>query len=102
MPQWFSTLALSVFFKNFSDALLFKKKLNFFSALQKIYYDEVDRPKCERILIVPENVDITCVIDLTENIRVLGTESGLYSYYEKNLLHIEGLDKVPNLILKYF
>lgn len=37
------------------------------------------------------------MVDLTENITILGTEKGLYSYYEKNLVHIEGLEELHHV-----
>ncbi|XP_056637820.1 citron Rho-interacting kinase [Diorhabda sublineata] len=72
-------------------------KDKWFLALQKIYYDDIDRPKCERVLIFPENIEVNCIIDLSESIKVLGTEKGLYSFYENNLVFISGLTKVHNI-----
>lgn len=40
---------------------------------------------------------MTAIVDLTENIKALGTEKGLYSFYENNLLFIEGLQKVHQI-----
>ncbi|CAG9853757.1 unnamed protein product [Phyllotreta striolata] len=68
-----------------------------FAALQKIYYDDVDRPKCETILTVEEPLRIVCVADLTDGLKLLGTESGLYSYYENKLIRIDGIDKVHHV-----
>lgn len=42
-------------------------------------------------------MDFTSIVDLTENIKALSTEKGLYSLYENNLLFIEGVQKVHHI-----
>ncbi|CAH1979493.1 unnamed protein product [Acanthoscelides obtectus] len=74
-------------------------KDKWFSALQKIYYDDLEKPRLDTILQLPENISANCLIDLTPNIKVLGTEQGMYSYYEGNLLKIEGLDELHQISL---
>ncbi|XP_050504436.1 citron Rho-interacting kinase [Diabrotica virgifera virgifera] len=74
-------------------------KDKWFLALQKIYYDDLDKPKCDRLLIMPEDVEVSCIVELTENIKVLGTSSGLYSYYDNTLLYIAGLKSVHQICI---
>lgn len=42
-------------------------------------------------------MEVTTITDLTENIKALGTEKGLYSFYENNMLFIEGLQIVHQI-----
>lgn len=45
----------------------------------------------------PSNVVVNCLIELNDNIKVLGTDRGLFSYYEDSLLHIEGVENVEQV-----
>ncbi|CAH1118647.1 unnamed protein product [Phaedon cochleariae] len=72
-------------------------KDKWFLALQKIYYDDLDKPKFEKVFTPPEDLDVTCIVDLTENIKVIGTEQGLYSYHEKTFTAIAGLSQVHQI-----
>lgn len=45
----------------------------------------------------PSNVVVNCLIELADNIKVLGTDRGLFSYYEDSLLHIEGVENVEQV-----
>ncbi|KAG5866592.1 hypothetical protein JTB14_013111 [Gonioctena quinquepunctata] len=64
-------------------------KDKWFLALQKIYEDD-EKPKFDKMLSLPQDMEVISLVDLTENIKVIGAEQGLYSYFEKNLVHIDG------------
>lgn len=51
------------------------------------------------VLQLKENLDTNCVVDLIENIILLGTDKGLYSYNNQRLLHISGLESVHQITL---
>nr|XP_023022952.1 citron Rho-interacting kinase [Leptinotarsa decemlineata] len=71
-------------------------KDKWFLALQKIYNDD-NKPKFEKILTIEEDMQVVSLVDLTETIKIIGTEQGLYSYFEKNLVHIDGLKEVHHI-----
>ncbi|CAG9767567.1 unnamed protein product [Ceutorhynchus assimilis] len=79
-------------------ALSAKEKDSWFSALQKHFATEPLGSKLETLMKLPEGLSVNCLVELTNNIRVLGTDQGLYSYYENNLLRIEGVSKVEQII----
>lgn len=69
------------------------------SALQKIYEEDSSNQKFHHVLKIPSDLEITSITDLTENIKALSTEKGLYSFYENNLLFIDGLQQVHQISL---
>lgn len=68
-----------------------------FPALQKIYHDESNNQKFDHLFKIPSDLEVTSIVDLTENIKALSTEKGLYSFYENNLLFIEAFQKVHQI-----
>nr|CAI5863093.1 unnamed protein product [Callosobruchus analis] len=74
-------------------------KDKWFSALQRIYYDDMEKDRLETVLRLPEKISANCIIDLSANIKVIGTEQGIYSYYEGSFLKIEGLDELHQITL---
>ncbi|KAJ8956368.1 hypothetical protein NQ318_015106 [Aromia moschata] len=74
-----------------------QEKDKWFLALQKFFYEDLEKPKLDHVLSVPEGLNVNCVLELTENVKVIGSERGLYSYHEKKLLAIEGLTAVHHI-----
>lgn len=68
-----------------------------FVALQKIYYGDLSNQKFDHLFKIPPDLEITSIADLTENIKALSTEKGLYSLFENNLLYIDGVQKVHEI-----
>lgn len=65
--------------------------------MQKIYGEDLEKPKFDKLLTLPYDVNVNCVVDITENIKIIGAEKGLYAYYDKNFVHIEGLTAVHHI-----
>ncbi|KAJ8916601.1 hypothetical protein NQ315_000246 [Exocentrus adspersus] len=74
-------------------------KDKWFLALQKIYCEDFDKPKFDKVFAIPEGVSVNCVVDLTENIKLVGAAKGLYAYHDNNLLYIEALSVVHHIAL---
>ncbi|RZC34857.1 CNH domain containing protein, partial [Asbolus verrucosus] len=62
--------------------------------LQTLFIEDLDRYNVDSILTVPQDVYVNCLLDVTKNIKVLGTDQGIYSFYNECLLHIEGLTEI--------
>lgn len=80
-----------------NKSVIFLLKTVLVSALQKIYCEDFEKPKFDKVLGIPQDMNVNCFMDLTENIKIIGAENGLYAYYEGSLLHIEGLAAVHQI-----
>lgn len=79
-------------------ALTAKEKDNWFMAFQKNFGSDQIFNKLEVVMKLPANLAVNCLVELTENIKVLATDQGLYTSYENNLLRIEGLGNVEQVL----
>ncbi|CAH0549549.1 unnamed protein product [Brassicogethes aeneus] len=68
-----------------------------YNALQNAYQDDQAAQKPTTILTLPDGITVNCITDLTENIKILGTDKGLYSYHNETLLHIDGPTSVQQI-----
>lgn len=73
-----------------------EEKEKWFKALEKLFYNG-DKLKTETVFKIPENLQINCVFDLTDNIKLIGTEKGLYSFYNETLLYINAVNSVHHI-----
>lgn len=62
-----------------------------------MFYEDAEKLKTETVLKITEDLTINCVFDLTDNIKLLGTENGLYSYYNGTLLYINAFNAVHHI-----
>ncbi|XP_044261577.1 citron Rho-interacting kinase [Tribolium madens] len=70
-------------------ALSVEERNQWYKAFQELF-DEDAGQHLETTLALPDQIYANCVLDLTKNIKLLGTDQGLYSYHNGQLLHIEG------------
>ncbi|KAL1489368.1 hypothetical protein ABEB36_014280 [Hypothenemus hampei] len=80
-------------------ALSAKDKDCWFEALKKHFATDKLDTKLVPVMKLPDNLVVNCIVELTENIMVLGTDTGFYSYYEDNLKYIDGLSKVKQIAI---
>ncbi|XP_015836485.1 citron Rho-interacting kinase [Tribolium castaneum] len=70
-------------------ALSVEERNQWYKAFQELF-DEAAGQHLEAIFTLPDQIYANCVLDLTKNIKVLGTDQGLFSYHNDQLVHIEG------------
>ncbi|XP_060533319.1 citron Rho-interacting kinase [Cylas formicarius] len=73
-----------------------KDKDMWFAALQEVFIEDQTKTKLDTIAKV-HDLEVNQVLDLTDNIKALGTEKGLYALYERRILHITGPFKVHQM-----
>ncbi|XP_030763845.1 citron Rho-interacting kinase [Sitophilus oryzae] len=76
-----------------------KEKDDWIKALQNSMVLKQENTKFGTILELPNDLVVNCIVDLTEAIKLLGTDKGLYSYYENKLCFIDGLKKIEQIVL---
>ncbi|XP_019763778.2 citron Rho-interacting kinase isoform X1 [Dendroctonus ponderosae] len=82
-------------------ALTAKDKDTWVSGLQRFFAPDPAASKLETLAKLPANLSVNCMVELTENIKVLGTDQGLFSYYNNSIsaLRIEGVANVEQISL---
>ncbi|XP_066144839.1 citron Rho-interacting kinase-like [Euwallacea fornicatus] len=80
-------------------ALTAKDKDNWFAALQKKFASNPSGSKVHFLFKLPSHTVVNCVVAITENILVLGTDKGLFAHYDNNLLHIEGPARIEQIVV---
>ncbi|KAF7283165.1 hypothetical protein GWI33_001228 [Rhynchophorus ferrugineus] len=80
-------------------ALSAKEKDGWFDALQRTVVAKEEVSTLETVMTLPEEMVVNCVLDLTDSIKVLGTDKGLFAYYEDKLLAVQGLSKVEQIAI---
>lgn len=73
-----------------------------FPGLQRFFPADSPASKLETLVKLPANLVVNCLMELTENIKVLGTDQGLFSYYNDsiNALRVEGVANVEQVEAK--
>ncbi|KAK5638338.1 hypothetical protein RI129_012633 [Pyrocoelia pectoralis] len=59
-------------------------------ALTSIFQTQIEKYRGEIVLKYPQNLYLNCLVDITPETRLLGTDQGLYSYNDNNLHSIAG------------
>lgn len=51
------------------------------------------------VLQLKDNIDVNCVVDILDQTLLLGTDKGLFTYFKKSLVHINGFTSVHQISL---
>ncbi|KAK9874246.1 hypothetical protein WA026_002601 [Henosepilachna vigintioctopunctata] len=70
-----------------------------YKALQNVFQEDNENVYCETIMSLPDDLTVNCVLDLTEDIKALGTTKGLFCYYNGDLVFVEGFEEVHHIAL---
>lgn len=62
-----------------------------------MFDEDTNKYHIETVFSIPDHIYTNCLLDLSKNIKILGTDQGLYSYYNNSLLHIDGLSEIHQI-----
>lgn len=60
---------------------------------------EAQKYNGKELLLIKDNIDVNCITDVLEQTILLGTDKGLFTYFNNNLVHINGFTSVHQISL---